>query len=105
MLCTIERHVSPLECRGLRFPGRPLRNAKGGGHSYLAATDIEHRLEMIDVVRIDALYEYLNSDFVQSNNALLAAGEDFTNFQSGQMAAFTQQGAEVYHQEPRRSTP
>jgi methyl-accepting chemotaxis protein len=40
--------------------------------------------------------EYLNSDFVIANNAFVAAGEDFTKFQSGEMEAANEQGAATY---------
>lgn len=40
--------------------------------------------------------DYLNSDFVIANNAFVAAGEDFTKFQSAEMEAANQQGAATY---------
>ena len=54
------------------------------------------RLHELDKGDKTKAMDYLNSDFVETNNAFVAAGEDFIKFQSGQMEADNQQGAAVY---------
>ena len=62
-------------------------------------TDLEPKFERLHELNNSdkaKAIEYLNSDFVTANNAFVAAGEDFTKYQSGEMESANQQGAAIY---------